>query len=520
MKKKFLKAAGIGMLTCGIIVGANMGIRSFAAYDESAVINNISLTLSSIEAPEDVKEYAKNVTGKLMSDVYDNEEGFGVKINDYSKLTLGQPFTVMSQSDEVIYSFPVIEEDEIKLILNVFKDGDMWNASLGKNYADKLNELQENKDERYLLCVEEGNVVAKSEDKTLVMEVANYDYISEEVEDFSKDATYDEIINTVEENTSLNVEEKKVTDTFMDSEDITKSIAKCNEEFSEEYKSFIFDIIKNWWEKFFPGNDSWDDWNDDSWDDGSWDDWNDDSWDDWNDDNWDDGNWDDIVVTFPPVTCGPVDPQPVDPVDPQPVETVIPEETASPVNPVEPVTPDNIEPGSGIGAYSDKPFLVDTDGAKTLNTEGCNVLQQDKNGIERGLCWAATTATIVNYRSGKKQLEAYDVADYMHIGYDNGGTLYDIQNALSHYGFEYSAINQPLSMQAISEAINDKKPICMCAYSFAGGHAVTLVGYTSDTITLWNSGNHQMQTCTYSQSGTSFVYAGYRFTWQETVTPK
>ena len=186
------------------------------------------------------------------------------------------------------------------------------------------------------------------------------------------------------------------------------------------------------------------------------------------------------------------------------------------------ITDDSYD-GSGIGANAANPFKVDTDVAKTLNTDGCTALQQDKNGRERGLCWAATVATMVNYRSGKRMLESYTIADEMNINYDSGGTMYDMTRALSNYGYSYGTSNQQLSMDSVVSYINDKQPLGLCAYSSAGGHAVTIVGYSNEsnnkTLTIWNSGNHQMQTCTYQSSGTSFTYGGYRFTWYSTVYP-
>lgn len=489
MNKKGLKVASIGMLTCAIVLGTATGITSFAGYDGKLIGkfdgNDANLTLASVEVPEEAKNYANDITGVLLADVYGNEDGFDVTIEDYSKITLGQPYTVMSQAEEMVYSFPVMEGSDIKMILNVFEEDGEWNATLGKNYAEELNELQERKDETFMLYVEDGNIVAKSENDKILMEKTNYEYDETADADFDSDTTYEEIVETVEQNTESKVEETTVTDEFVEAEEIQNTMAQYNQQFYTDYQRYFGNWFSRWWRRWQP--------------------------------------------VSPTVTPKPATPT-AEPDDILPTVTTVPVTKAPATKAPATKAPATKAPATqapsnngGIGAYSDKPFSVDTATAKTLNTSGCAVLQQDQKGTERGLCWAATTATIVNYRSGKKQLEAYNVADYMGIGYDQGGTLNDIKNAIGHYGFSYTAVQQQISLNNVISMIDAKKPIAMCAYASAGGHAVTIVGYSNatnnQTVTIWNSGNHQMQTCTYQSSGTSFTYGGYKFTWYGTVYP-
>ena len=65
------------------------------------------------------------------------------------------------------------------------------------------------------------------------------------------------------------------------------------------------------------------------------------------------------------------------------------------------VSPPEIQlDSSHLGANG---FLVNQPTYKFLNTNYCLVLQTDENGTQRGLCWAATAATIIRYLNGYHQ---------------------------------------------------------------------------------------------------------------------
>ncbi len=50
-----------------------------------------------------------------------------------------------------------------------------------------------------------------------------------------------------------------------------------------------------------------------------------------------------------------------------------------------------------------------------------------------GMCWASSTATVVNYLKSST-VTGFDVCNRLGIGYNTGGSLYDIQSGLSYYG--------------------------------------------------------------------------------------
>ena len=46
----------------------------------------------------------------------------------------------------------------------------------------------------------------------------------------------------------------------------------------------------------------------------------------------------------------------------------------------------------------------------------CLVLQNDETGKQRGLCWAATCATMIRYSTGNRSNESFQIANEMGIG--------------------------------------------------------------------------------------------------------
>lgn len=45
----------------------------------------------------------------------------------------------------------------------------------------------------------------------------------------------------------------------------------------------------------------------------------------------------------------------------------------------------------------------------------CLVLQNDETGKQRGLCWAATCATMIRYSTGNRSIESFQIANEMGI---------------------------------------------------------------------------------------------------------
>lgn len=125
-------------------------------------------SIISVDIPQEVKDYATEIAPSLLGNVIDNEDMYDVSINNYSNLYLGNPYVILqmdNESQEDIYYFPVIEDSKAKLILSVYKDHGVWNASLSKDIADELNNLVSTGDSNdYILYTEDGAIYAQSDD--------------------------------------------------------------------------------------------------------------------------------------------------------------------------------------------------------------------------------------------------------------------------------------------------------------------------------------------------------------------
>lgn len=137
------------------------------------------------------------------------------------------------------------------------------------------------------------------------------------------------------------------------------------------------------------------------------------------------------------------------------------------------------------------------------------------------ICWAASVATIVNYRKGSN-LSAKDVCNRMKTGY-TGATIDTKLNALHEYGLTaYKKQVSSMSWKTIIKNIDEKRPVAMSTFSNNSGHAVTLIGYRfrsgTKYVVLWNSGNKQVQTVTYPSTGkVSYSYNNTTWVWKQSL---
>ncbi len=165
-----------------------------------------------------------------------------------------------------------------------------------------------------------------------------------------------------------------------------------------------------------------------------------------------------------------------------------------------------------------------------LNTSGCQVPQ-----YQDGSCWAASVATTARYLnySKYKKLTARQVCRKMNIGYDDGGTIWEMRKALKKYDITYKwPTYSQISFSTVQKNILAQKPIVMSASSkklVRGGtktigHAVTIIGYTTyggiNQITFYNSGTDKCTSVEYKNSGTTFSYGYFTFKWRATLRSK
>lgn len=166
--------------------------------------------------------------------------------------------------------------------------------------------------------------------------------------------------------------------------------------------------------------------------------------------------------------------------------------------------------------------------SSTTSSKICSLYNSKGQG-NYGLCWAATVATICNYRKGTN-LSASTIADGMNIGYDDGANIYEAQQALKNNGVQYNSVygnsNTKMPWSVLKANIDNKYPIYVSAKATNSGHAVTAYGYTIAAgmkyIVLWNSGINGGKgspiTVSFYEDGTSFSYNNTTYTWTYSVS--
>lgn len=134
-------------------------------------------------------------------------------------------------------------------------------------------------------------------------------------------------------------------------------------------------------------------------------------------------------------------------------------------------------------------------------------------------CWAASVATIVNYRQGTNYTD-YDVCDRIGVGYE-GANIDTKLEALKAYDLNYRKSNSQSSWNSIVLNISSKYPLAASTFSGDSGHSVKVYGYrtigATDYIVLWNSGTGSTQIATYKSSGSTYTYNSKTWTWTKTL---
>lgn len=168
----------------------------------------------------------------------------------------------------------------------------------------------------------------------------------------------------------------------------------------------------------------------------------------------------------------------------------------------------------------------------TKSLQNYPIVDQKIDGEQYGMCWAATVASIVRFEEPALygNLTAKDVADYMGIGYDEGGTNAESKRALAHYldsPYVPTLKNDVLTQAQIKTAIDNidpaymqcRRPDGLLKYKY---HAVALMGYdfTSNCtrIEIMDPAYECFKYCTMGSNGNwTFAFGSYTYTWIKTI---
>ena len=146
------------------------------------------------------------------------------------------------------------------------------------------------------------------------------------------------------------------------------------------------------------------------------------------------------------------------------------------------------------------------------------------------ICWAATVATIVNYKTGRS-LTAEAVADEMNERYTASGYLGAPTSvtlaAFSKFGLHYGSTDGKLSWQNVKNSINNDYPfaIILRRPGADSGHMVTGYGYEcryGDNymyadwryVSVWDSNGSQRL---FQYNASTYNFDGYDWEWRKTL---
>ena len=139
------------------------------------------------------------------------------------------------------------------------------------------------------------------------------------------------------------------------------------------------------------------------------------------------------------------------------------------------------------------------------------------------ICWAASVATIVNYRKGTNY-SATDICDSMNLPY-TAQNINVKKDALSKYGLNYQIRTRQLTYSEIKTNLSNRLPIAASTFtggSNSDGHAVTVYGCNMPSVTeyiiIWNSGTNSSQTLYYNPNGSTYSYANKTWTWTKSLS--
>lgn len=170
---------------------------------------------------------------------------------------------------------------------------------------------------------------------------------------------------------------------------------------------------------------------------------------------------------------------------------------------------------------------VSEDGAdQNLKAGGILTLHNPMGQYNYGMCWAACVATVVNYKKNSS-VNPFEVCNKMSIGYDEGGTAYNIRDALNKYSVDYQKVRfNMLNIDEVKDNIDGKHPIVALLFNdhYSKGHAVVIFGYTpKEFLKYWDpaiSSTGGEGTIEYVKSSYNFVSNGHSYEWRHTVSKK
>lgn len=154
-----------------------------------------------------------------------------------------------------------------------------------------------------------------------------------------------------------------------------------------------------------------------------------------------------------------------------------------------------------------------------VKSKYCNIKKFVGQG-DYNLCWAASVATIVNYKKNRN-ISAKTVANMMGIDYNTGAKLGDIKKALNKFELWYKIKYDKISWKTVKKRIVvDDRPFVIALNSGGKmGHVITGYGFSNNSaenmpmVQFWDSNG---QKGAFKYGDTIYLY-GIKFKWYATV---
>lgn len=146
---------------------------------ESSIIpqnkKNCILEMHNNIITNDVYEYALDRLLPLASTVNNSAENFGNIINNLNHISFGTPYIIYNAfsggNQSCIYYFPVVEDNDVKCILSICKEGDYLFASLSEDIAEELNDINYLHDNDYIFYCDGKYIYAENNEKIKRLDV-------------------------------------------------------------------------------------------------------------------------------------------------------------------------------------------------------------------------------------------------------------------------------------------------------------------------------------------------------------
>lgn len=123
------------------------------------------------------------------------------------------------------------------------------------------------------------------------------------------------------------------------------------------------------------------------------------------------------------------------------------------------------------------------------------VMQTDRSGTVRPVCWAACVASLINCCQGRttsNMLYAYNVVELMGTGYTEVGTS-TVLSAIQKYQINYyREISGQASYGTIVSGVSAMRPIIMGSVCGSYGHMTLVTGYYSASQSNVNGGRNPL----------------------------